>query len=305
MKTKLFIGIIILITIAYLWPTKKYTFEENYHLKDAISESLKKFRQEPTKEVRIGKNSWKYHTAGKADTTIVFLHGMGGSYDIWWQQIYHFKTTYKTLSFTYPEVRSLEELSAGFLAILKQEKIDKVILVGSSLGGYLTQYLLVNHPDKIIKASIGNSFPPNTENKTKNQSLVDIMQWLPEWLVIQKIREKYNTDVIPAANNAPIVNAFLNELLGNGVTKETFINRYYCVIDPFEIKISDSIPVQIIESDNDPLVSENLRALLKKSYPKASLITLKAKGHFPYLNDAQNYNIALERFISKKQEKLK
>jgi len=151
---------------------------------------------------------WKYYTTGSGDTTILFLHGMGGSYDIWWQQINYFKTRYKIISPTYPPLTNLKDLSEGVLAILEKEKISKVVVIGSSLGGYLAQYLAVNHPDKIIKVMMGNTFAPNTENKTNNESLVKAMKWLPEWFVIKNVRKKYNTEVIPASGNSPIANAF-------------------------------------------------------------------------------------------------
>jgi pimeloyl-ACP methyl ester carboxylesterase len=201
------------------------------------------------------------------------------------------------LSLSYPSVKSLKELSEGILAILEKEKIQKVVVVGSSLGGYLAQYLAVHYPEKMIKVSLGNTFAPNTENKAKNETLVKVMQWLPEWLVIKTIRGKYNKEVIPAANNHPVTDAFLNELLGTEVTREIFTNRYYCVVDTFTAQIDSKIPLQIIETSNDPLVSKNLREALKANYPQAKVINLGNIGHFGYLNEPAEYNAVLEEFV--------
>jgi maspardin len=297
MKKKILIVLVGLMAILYLYPVEKFTFAEIYS-QDTICSSLQAFRKEGTIEHKVDEYVWNYHAAGQGDTTLLFLHGMGGSYDIWWQQINYFKTRYKTISLTYPPVSNLHDLSKGILAILDKEKIQKVVIIGSSLGGYLSQYLAVKYPEKVIKCMLGNTFPPNTENKANNESLVKTMKWLPEWFVIKNIRKKYNNEVIPASGNSPIANAFLNELLGKGVTRKVFIARYNCVVDTFTPNIMSNIPLQIVESDNDPLVNKNLRDLLKTTYPQAKVVTLHDKGHFPYLMDAQNYNKIIEEFIN-------
>ena len=297
MLKKILLGLAILIAILYLYPSQKFTFEELYPQSDSVLISLQNFRKEGTSSIKVGDYNWSYYTGGQGDTTILFLHGMGGSYDIWWQQINYFKARYKIISLSYPPVTNLKDLSAGVLAILAKENTTKVIVIGSSLGGYLVQYLAVNHPDKIIKAMMGNTFAPNTENKANNESLIKAMKWLPEWFVVKNIRKKYNTDVIPASGNSPIANAFLNELLGRGVTREVFIARYYCVVDTFTPKISQNIPLQILESDNDPLVNKNLREQLKLTYPQAKVVTLHNEGHFPYLFKAESYNKIIEDFL--------
>lgn len=296
MKKALLILIVVLIGV-YFFPVKQFTFDEKYPADDSLSESLRLFREEPTKTLNVNDHNWTYFVAGQSDTTLLFLHGMGGSYDIWWQQLNHFRKNYKVLSLSYPSVKSLKELSEGILAILEKEKIQKVVVVGSSLGGYLAQYLAVHYPEKMIKVSLGNTFAPNTENKAKNETLVKVMQWLPEWLVIKTIRGKYNKEVIPAANNHPVTDAFLNELLGTEVTREIFTNRYYCVVDTFTAQIDSKIPLQIIETSNDPLVSKNLREALKANYPQAKVINLGNIGHFGYLNEPAVYNAVLEEFV--------
>ena len=100
--------------------------------------------------------------------------------------------------------------------------------------------------------------------------------------------------MIPAANNSPNADAFLHELLGKAVNKEVLLARYKCVIDPFQPNVSNKIPIQIIESDNDPLVEKQLLEMLKTTYPTASVFTLHNEGHFPYLSNAVHYNSIIE-----------
>jgi maspardin len=298
MKKRITLVVIIGLIVLYFYPPKQYSFGDTYPQHDDISASLAAFRSEPLQILEFQNQYWNYHVTHEGDTAILFLHGMGGSYDIWWQQINHFRTKYKTVSLTYPPVNSLEELSEGILAVLAKENIDKVHIVGSSLGGYLTQYIAVNHPEKVLNISLGNTFPPNDIIKAKNGKLSTRLAYVPEWFVIKTFRKKYNEEVIPAANNSPNADAFLNELLGKAVNKEVLLARYKCVIDPFQPNVSNKIPTQIIESDNDPLVEKQFREMLKTTYPTASVVTLHNEGHFPYLSNAVQYNSLIVKFLN-------
>ena len=71
---------------------------------------------------------------------------------------------------------------------MAKENIDKVHTVGSSLGGYLTQYIAVNHPEKVLNISLGNTFPQNDIIKAKNGKLSTLLAYVPEWFVIKNFR---------------------------------------------------------------------------------------------------------------------
>jgi pimeloyl-ACP methyl ester carboxylesterase len=57
------------------------------------------------------------------------------------------------------------------------------------------------------------------------------------------------------------------------------------------------MPVLIIEADNDPIIEEKLREMLKTTYPSARIKTLHSVGHFPYLNQPEEYTQILLDFI--------
>ena len=159
----------LLLATIYLIPVKKKSFNELYAGNQTISQSLLDFRKNAPKEISINGTKWNYIDTQIGDSTIVFLHGMGGAGDIWWQQINALKEEYRIISPTLPHVESIVEAADGILAILEKENINKTILVGSSMGGYIAQFLLQNHPEIIEKVVLGNTFPPNQIQKEKKQ----------------------------------------------------------------------------------------------------------------------------------------
>ncbi len=296
------IAVLLILLAVYFFPVQRTPFEQLYAKVDpATAASLQAFRQNyPPKHIDVNGVQWEYVAIGEGEETILFLHGMTGSYDIWWQQITALQDRYRAISVTYPAVDSLEGLSEGVLAILDAEQADIVNVVGSSLGGYLTQYLVATHPERIQRAVFANTFPPNDIIAEKNRTIGALLPYLPEWLVMSTLDGSFTDKVYPASGNSELVLAFLLEQSHGRMSKAQVVARYRCVIDPFTPAdpAALDIPVMIIEADNDPLVEEALREQLKTTYPSAVVHTLHNAGHFAYLSMSDAYLQALEAFMN-------
>ncbi len=296
---KISLLIIFILIVIYWIPTSPSNFYKAYTKNDKASQSLKEFQSKSIKIIDFKGAKWKYYSGGNGTKTILFLHGMGGAYDLWWQQVKEFEKDYRVITYTLPEeINTLKKTSEGILEILKKEGVDRFYAVGSSMGGYIAQYLVNTIPNRIEKVVFGNTFPPNNLIVQENAIKSKIIPLLPE-ILFKKIGEKQlNSKIVPAANNSALLKAFLLSLPSN---KKQFVNRYAIVIDNFtatpEKKEIKRIPKLIIESDNDPLVQPTLRNDLKKLYPDAKVYTFHNEGHFPYLNAAEKYNKVLRKFF--------
>ncbi|GIV36764.1 MAG: hypothetical protein KatS3mg032_1143 [Cyclobacteriaceae bacterium] len=292
--------IIAALSLFYLWPVTRVSFNELYAKVDpAIVSSLRSFRQAyPPRQLQVNGVMWEYIAAGQGQEAILFLHGMAGACDIWWQQINALRGQYRIIAVTYPPLRTLEELEKGVLSVLKKEGVKDFNIVGTSLGGYFAQYLVTRHPHRVRRAVLSNTFPPNDLIAEKNRILATILPYLPEWLVLSVFRDRFEQTIYPTSGNDELTLAFLNEVGYGRINKAHLVGRYYCVIDKF-VPSAPPIPVMIIESDNDPLVELTLREQLKATYPRATVYTFSGAGHFPYLNHAQEYSQLLVDFLSK------
>jgi maspardin len=262
--------------------------------------SLKSFRDHyPKMTITHGGDDWNYRVAGSGGKTILFLHGMTGAYDIWWQQISALEDTYRIVTVTYPPIDNLNDLGEGIMAILNTEEIDRVHLVGSSLGGYLSQYLVAHYPQKIEKAIFANTFPPNDIIAEKNKTIGRLLPIIPEWAVMDVLRKNTEAALYPASGHSELVKAYMMEQSYGMMNKQQFVARFHCVIDPFTPPNTEAlgIPVMIIEADNDPLVEPALREMLKQTYPAATVATLNQVGHFPYLNQPDHYTELIRAFF--------
>ena len=307
-KIKWFVLLFLVVLIAglYLYPVPSVPFVEVYAKTDASeSESLSAFRASyPPNSLEVNGVEWEYVSMGGGEETILFLHGMTGAYDIWWHQLEALQADYRVIAVTYPAVSTLAELDAGVMSILEAEGVDKFNVVGTSLGGYFAQYLVANHPDRILRAVFSNTFPPNDLIAEKNKTIGTALPFLPEWLVIDVLRGSFAGSVYPASGNDELTLAFLNEISYGRMSKAQVVGRFHCVVEKFEAPDLNAlgIPVLIIEADNDPLVELALREQLKVVYPTAEVHTFSNIGHFPYLNRASEYTSMLMEFLAKPVE---
>lgn len=292
-KSRIVVLVVLMALLAvYLWPVPRVPFDVVYSDVDpAVLASLRSFRAaHPPRVINVDGVKWEYAAFGEGGDVILFLHGMTGAYDIWWRVMEALQSEYRVISVTYPAVDTLDEMSAGALAVLDAEGVGKANIVGTSLGGYFAQYLVATHPERVSRAVFANTFPPNDLIKEKNGTIGALIPWLPEWLVIDVLRGSFVEAIYPTSGNDELTLAFLMELSYGRVSRAQVAGRYHCVVEKFDAPDPDAlgIPVMIVETDNDPLVEEALRQQLKETYPSAVVHTLSV-GHFPYLKLYQEY----------------
>jgi pimeloyl-ACP methyl ester carboxylesterase len=282
--------------------TKPDTFQRIYARVDpAISRSLQAFRRDqPLKQISACGETWDYVSFGQGAQTVLFLHGMAGAYDIWWQVLEKIADQYRIISITYPPVKCLASLAQGILAILAEEGMGKANIVGSSLGGYLAQYLVARHPERISRAVFANTFPPNDVIAGNTKVAGKLLPYVPSRLLMFGLRQNTEKRLYPASGHSEVLRAFLLEQYSGAMSKVQFLARYHCVVDCFVAPNPQvlGIPVLILEADNDPLVDISLREMLKETYPSAAVHSLGAVGHFAYLNAPDTYAGILRGFLA-------
>lgn len=296
--------ILIILLILYFIPIEKKGFLDLYQKKDNIREEYILLQNQPLKNLMKDNADWKYYfqkSKNPNSPTILFLHGMTGGYDIWWQQIIFFQKEFHIISYTLPkQVDSLKEAINGILEILQRENISKVILVGSSMGGYIAQYFLKTNPKKVQKVVFGNTFPPNTYFKNQNDFKAKMIVILPSILFDYLAIQNFKKVIFPTSLNSEPLKGYL---LSFSNPKIQFLNRYKIITDFFEIeprsKEEIQIPKLILISKNDPLVPEFLREELLKVYPESEVYSFEEEGHFPYVVDAKKYNQIVLNFLKK------
>ena len=264
-----------------------------------VAQSLQDFRlKNPVKRLVADGVPWEYLSVGEGENVILLLHGMAGAYDIWWQQIEALRKHYRIISLTYPLVDNFEAMHAGINSILHNLGVEHYNVIGTSLGGYLAQYLIARQPERIRCAVFANTYPPNDLLARRTRSAKVLLRFAPTALIRLGMDLNTRRSLYPASGRSEILKAYLLEG-ARAMRRDIFLARYRCVIQYFDPRPPDgpTPSLLIIESQNDPLISPELRQGLKQTYPMALVHTFGDVGHFSYLHKPEAYIQVLERFL--------
>jgi len=257
---------------------------------------LAEFRRNyPATVADIAGRPWA-HLAVGTGPAVLLLHGMAGGYDIWWKQIPDLAESHRVVSVTYPPIKNLADLAAGLIEILDRAGITDVTVVGSSLGGYVAQYLVATHGDRVVRVVLGNTFPPNDLQRKQTARLRPILPILPGRVIMGNLRKTSRERLYPASGGSDDLAAYLEAQAAGDMTGRQFKARLRCVLDHFTAP-RITVPALIIEATNDPLVVPELRSALVATYPDAAVATMGDVGHFPYLSHPDEYNSILFPFL--------
>lgn len=300
MKLKYYFFFLMVLYISLFFiPCPKENFAAHYTKSDEVAKSLFSLQKLKLDSLNYNEKSWTYLKLGKGENTIVFIHGMSGTYYLWWQQIEALKSDYKIITVEVPKgISTLKEANEGVLNILDNEDVADFYLVGTSMGGYIAQYIMHNSPKRIKKIVLGNTFPPNDYIRENGFLKSKIAIFLPPILVYYLRNFNFENGMIASSVNPPLIRAYLYSI---PFQKKQFLERYQIVTDSFTFKTPniaiENIPKLIIECSNDPLLPLDLREDLKKIYPEAKVINFGNDGHIPNVSKAQEYNKTLSAFF--------
>ncbi|TFH37758.1 MAG: alpha/beta hydrolase [Anaerolineales bacterium] len=282
-------------------PSRMPPFEHLYAAVDAdLRQSLSAFRRrfKPKRSLHEG-IPWDYVALGEGGSTALFLPGAAGSYDIWWQQLTGLADDLRLISISYPPIDTLEGLSAGLNQLLQNEGVERFHVIGSSMGGYLAQYLASTQPDSLLSAVCANTFVPTQPVLRILPTLQIFIRLLPLPVLMTAFRWIVQHRLVPAGGDHPLLHAYLMETSFSGLTKDDLLARSTCTMQSFTpCRVEDqSFPMLIIESANDPLIQPHIRQALLQMYPLAQRHTFRQAGHFPYLSRADSFTATLRSFL--------
>ncbi len=262
-------------------------------------DDLKTFRtQQKGMEIKINNSTWKYYDMGdeKSEFAIVFLHGTTGSREIFWLQMRFLMSTFRVISLDIPPIRGIENLSQGIYEILDGIGVKKVVLVGTSFGGYLAQFFTSKY-EMVEKLVLSNTFITTHLYHQRYKRLLSFEKLIPFFLIKRIMKKSLQTIEHDQTRK------YLLAQLNHHISKTTLMARLKSFVTDEVLEKAPLDPknqILIIETIEDPLVPRQLQEELKKTYPQATVKEFnKEANHFPYLTMSDDYSQILNDFLTK------
>ncbi len=243
--------------------------------------------------------------------TVIFIHGLGLSLDIWKNQVNFFKKSFNVLIYDlYGHGKSRFDNRRPSLEIYSEQlkslhdfyKIHESILVGFSLGGMIARHFCQEYPQYVKKLVIMNSVHKRTINQQKAVSLrakkikifgltYSVHNAITRWFTRKYIRDN------PYTINKIKKIIIANEKRIYNLSYDVLVNEVDKIISPSP---SISCPTLIITSDKDEGNNIEMAKKIKFEIPNSALKIFKNVKHMALIEIHDHVNKTLESFLKNK-----
>lgn len=234
---------------------------------------------------------------------VLFLHGWLGSWRYWYPTIEVVAEQFRTYSFDFwgfgesrrqNTAESIQSYSEQVIRFLDALGIDRVFLVGHSMGGMVALKTAINHPDRILRvATVGAPIVGDALSwllkLTDRPLFADVFARLP-WLRRSLFR------FFLGETNDPAV----HEVLDDSV-KSTANTLRRAVSSMLRTDLRPELqrlraPALIVHGGRDDIVNPNQIDLFDTIAP-AEVVLMPTSRHFPFLDEPEIFNDVLLRFL--------
>lgn len=246
-----------------------------------------------------------YSITGKG-FPVMLLHGFGEDSRVWSNQIDHLADQFTLIVPDIPGsgksdrltgINSMEAYAKCINAILEKEGIGRLLMIGHSMGGYITLAFQEMYPEKLISFGLFHSsaFADDEAKKEARSKSIDFIQ-------ANGAQAFLKTSIPGLFMNPEKSEADIQLLLEQGKTfsKEALISYYEAMIarpDRTDLLKKATVPVLIIAGEHDKAVP--YEHSLKQSHmpPNCSFNVLRNSAHMGMLEQTEASNLILANFL--------
>lgn len=240
--------------------------------------------------------------------TIVFIHAFPLCDRMWDNQVKEFEKDYRVIvydlrGFGYSETGdlqlSIDSHVDDLINIIDTLKADTPVICGLSMGGYIALRALEIHPGKFKAAVLSDTKSEADTNEAKIKRFSQMKQIksgerksFDEGFIKNALSEKSYTQ------NTELVE-FLRKMFG--WQKDAAVTGTLLTLaartDTTESLQNIDIPVLIINGEEDKIINISSADLMNRKIRNSELVIIKNSGHFPNMENPEEFNSALRKFM--------
>ncbi len=254
-----------------------------------------------------------YTDAGSGDT-LVLLHGFGEDSSIWNEQVNLLKTHCRVIVPDLPgsgqseipqgENVSIDDYAECLNALLNEEKINSCILLGHSMGGYITLAFAKKYPEKLKGFGLVHStaFEDSDEKKATRKQGIRMIAEHGAFVFLENTTPNLFSKNFKA-NHSDIVAAFIEQ--GRSFSNEALIQYYTAMMnrpDTTAVLKNATVPVLFVIGSED--VAAPLNDLLKQVHLPANshIHIIEGVGHMSMMERPEELNTYVLQFVQSLSE---
>lgn len=261
-------------------------------------------------KITVNQLTVSYNDEGQEGSpVIIFIHGFPFNKSMWTKQIEALKNNFRVIAY---DVRGHgnSDLGSGIYSIdlfvndlinlMDFLKIDKAILCGLSMGGYIALKAIETYPDHFDSLILcdTNCFADTPEVKEKRMKTIEsikkdgVEKFADESLKNLFAPESFETNEVEIASvREMIVNTSKKTLYK---TLRAFYERKETCSNLHNIKV----PVLIMVGSEDKITPLAAAQMIQEKIEDSLLSIVEHAGHLSNLENPKEFNTQLEQFVS-------
>jgi 2-hydroxy-6-oxonona-2,4-dienedioate hydrolase len=256
--------------------------------------------------VDVGGLSTRVVEAGEGTGTVVFLHGIGGHLETFCHNIAAHAQHYRVLAVDllghgYTEkpdgIYEIERYVEHLLRFLDVMRVERVMLAGTSLGGWVAARIAARYPDRVQRLSLISS-----AGLTSHPSVMHSLKTLTERAALLGGKEATKLRLEFVLKNRAVLTNELIDIRHDIYTapdSQKSVRNIMCLQD-MEIRRRNLLttaelakiqaPTLVLWTREDPTASLSDGQMYANAIADSRFVVFENSAHMPQLEEAQRFN---------------
>jgi len=251
-----------------------------------------------------------YNDEGKiGDPVIIFIHGFPFNKSMWNKQMEVLKENYRVIAYDVrghgnsdagTEDFSIDLFATDLLNLMDALKIDKAMLCGLSMGGYIALNAVENYPDRFDALILSDTTCTADTPEAKEKRMKTIKSIRKDGLEKFADESLTNLFALESFSTKKKEIAAVREMIVN-TTEESLCKTLRAFYERKETcnKLSDIyVPVLIMVGNEDKITPLAAAQLMNEKINESLLSVIGHAGHLSNIENPSEFNDQLEEFVS-------
>ncbi|MVP01825.1 alpha/beta fold hydrolase [Paenibacillus lutrae] len=251
-----------------------------------------------------------YYQEQGSGPALLLLHGFPLDHRMWQDQIDYFKTTHRVIA---PDLRglgqsdphkdliTLDHLADELLLLLDQLQVEKAVLAGFSMGGYVAFSLMRKAPQRFAGLVLANTRPDADplEGQINRMKMAASLLEKGTHAAADSMIPKLLTEETLASRPslAEELNQQILDMDALGLVHATLAMAFRK--DSTELLAEIEVPTLVIAGEKDTITTPELMRTMASQLPQAEYVQIEGAAHLTTRENPQAFNQHLEQFLNR------
>lgn len=248
-----------------------------------------------------------YHDEGEG-LPVIFIHAFALNQTMWKEQVAALKNNYRCITLDLRgfghsdvagETSSMDTLAGDINELMKALAIDQAVLVGLSMGGYITFAFYRNFPQSVRALVFADTRATADSEEAKANRLQSAEKALREGAaaIADDTTPKLLGDTT-LSNNAELVKLVHSIQASNPPAGIAAAQRGMAArVDSTDILSQINCPVLVIVGSEDKLTPQAEAEVIHKGIDNSKLLVIDNAGHLSNMEAPDEFNKAVKEFL--------